>query len=240
MQCTWAFSVAVTHIVDDVLLDNKGEIPMESIEDVGSHDEISLFEALQGKLDEGVITLSELASFIQRKRTIIGRNEHGHIVFTVNGLDLTGEQEIERLEASGYRVNESAKSCFLSKNADSYDRDHHLDVGREYKVALVMNPKIDQLNARKSIREIGFEYCYSKPLAGIVPRIREAISSGQLIPKNHRQYNIIVPHVPIADSKGKPRTLVVASGYAVGDCVIADSYWGSSQYLAFTVPNTEC
>lgn len=68
---------------------------------------------------------------------MLKRNENGHQVTTITGLDLTGEQECKRLEDAGYCVGAFAKSCFLSKRTDGYEAVHRLEAGREYSLALV-------------------------------------------------------------------------------------------------------
>ena len=71
------------------------------------------------------------------------RNEHGHIVVTVNGLDLTGAQEIQRFEKAGDRFSKWAKSCLLSTKPDSYDANHRLVAGQVYRFALMPTAEIE-------------------------------------------------------------------------------------------------
>src|SRR3989344_2206862 len=104
-----------------------------------------LWEDLALKLRKGNITLDELALFTQRKNPFVfERNQHGHIVVTVTGLDLTGAQEIERLEVAGYRVSNYAKSCFTSTTPDSYDANHRLVAGQTYRFALMPTKEIER------------------------------------------------------------------------------------------------
>ena len=136
------------------------------------------------------------------------RNEHGHIVLTVDGLDLSGEQEVERLIAAGCRVSDWAKSCLLSTNKDSYDKNHLLVAGQRYKVALMPTREIERDSDRTTdaLRKRGLErYGYEKPLAGIVPRIRESVSDEQM--EKMGLWYIAAPHDSIRDSDGDPNVL---------------------------------
>jgi hypothetical protein len=65
------------------------------------------------------------------------RNKHGHVVITVTGLDLTGEQEIERLESAKYRIGDYAKQMLTSTKPDGYDANHRLVAGQTYKIVLL-------------------------------------------------------------------------------------------------------
>jgi len=136
------------------------------------------------------------------------RNEHGHIVLTVTGLDLTGEQEVERLTAAGFRVNDWAKSCLLSTKEDGYNKAHRLVSRQSYKIALMPMQEIEGGVDRTTdaMRKRGIEkYGYEKPLAGIVPRIRESVSDKQM--EEMGFWYIAAPHDPIGDSDDGPRVL---------------------------------
>jgi hypothetical protein len=135
------------------------------------------------------------------------RNEHGHVIVTVTGLDLTGAQEIERLEAAGCRLSDYAKSCLLSKKKDSYDKNHRLVANQAYKVALMPGKEIpDADRTTQALRKRGMEkYGYGKPLGGLIPRIRESVSDKQM--EDVGIWYIAVLHDPIEDSGGYPRVL---------------------------------
>lgn len=136
------------------------------------------------------------------------RNEHGHLIIKVTGLDLTGVQETERLRAAGYRIGEYAESCLLTSAADSYDTNHRLVAGREYTLALMPTREIEKWRERTTanLRKRGIErYGYAKPLAGIVPRIRQLVSDEQMA--NVGFWFIAAPHDPIKDSDGDPLVL---------------------------------
>ncbi len=131
------------------------------------------------------------------------RNEHGHVIITVTGLGLSGAQEIERLIAAGYRVSDYAKSCLLSKKKDGYDAMHTLVPNREYKVALMPGKEIERDSNRttENLRRRGMEkYGYDKPLAGLIPRIRESVSDKQM--EEIGVYYLAGLHSPIEDSVG--------------------------------------
>lgn len=135
-------------------------------------------------------------------------NQHGHLIITVTGLDLTGAQEIERLRAAGYRIGEYAESCLLSSASDSYDTNHRLVAGRDYAIALMPTKEIEDWRERTTanLRRRGIErYGYTKPLAGIVPRIRETITDEMM--EQMSFWFIGAPHDPIKDFGGDPGVL---------------------------------
>jgi hypothetical protein len=166
------------------------------------------------------------------------RNQHGHIVLTVTGLDLTGEREIARLLSAEYRVGDYAKSCLLSKKKDGYDVQHRLVDGQEYKIALVPGREIEEDSHRttQALRDVGIgRYGYQKPLAGIMPRIRETVSDKQM--EEMGFWYIAGLHDPIKDSDGDPRVLR-ADRYDGGrwlrtDWGTPDDRWGDRGAFAF-------
>ena len=161
------------------------------------------------KLQSGNISVEELALFTQRKNPFaFERNEHGHIIVTVTGLDLTGVQEIERLEAAGYVLSNWAKSCLLSTKKDSYDKKHRLVANQLYKVALMPGKEIPDANrTADALRKRGMEkYGYGKPQGGLIPRIRESVSDKQMEEMDGAWY-IAGLHDPIEDSGGDPSVL---------------------------------
>ena len=161
------------------------------------------------KLQSGNISVEELALFTQRKNPFaFERNEHGHIIVTVTGLDLTGVQEIERLEAAGYVLSNWAKSCLLSTKKDSYDKKHRLVANQLYKVALMPGKEIPDANrTADALRKRGMEkYGYGKPQGGLIPRIRESVSDKQMEEMDGAWY-IAGLHDPIEDSDGDPSVL---------------------------------
>lgn len=126
------------------------------------------------------------------------RNEHRHVLITFIGTCLTGAQEGVRLASGGYQFSSHAKSCFESRNADSYDTKHRLVAGQIYTVALVPAKEISRdcdrspANLRKVVME---KYKYGKPLGGHIPRIRETISDKQM--EDMGIWEIIGLHDPI-------------------------------------------
>src|SRR5690606_39644745 len=132
--------------------------------------------------------------------------EHGHIVLTIPGLDLTGRQEIERLEAAGFRLMHQTKSCLCSiRRKGSYYKNHRLVTGQRYKIALMPTREIERDSDRTTValREHGMKYGYKKPLAGIVPRIREMLSNKQIDEMCFG--SIAAPNDTIEDLKGNPK-----------------------------------
>ena len=193
------------------------------------------------KVQKGIITLDELALFTQRKNPFaFERNEHGHVVLSITGLDLTGEQEIERLLAAGFRVSDWAKSCLTSTKGDGYDAKHRLKDGRTYKVALVPGKEIkrDADRTTEALRKYAQRFGYEKPLAGIVPRIREAVSD-EVMEKMGFWY-IAGLHDPIKDSVGDPHVLRAFrsdGGLWLGASIdLPDFQWNAYGAFAFLVP----
>lgn len=168
-----------------------------------------LWEDLAHKVRKGVITLNEFALFTQRKNPFeFERNEHGHIVFIVTGLALTGVEEIERLESIGYRVSDYAKQCFMSTKSDSYNKKHRLVAGQSYKIALMPGREIEKDSDRTTtnLRKLGMEkYGYGEPLGGHLPRIRETVSDKQMEEMEFQYISTL--HEPIKDSDGGPIVL---------------------------------
>jgi hypothetical protein len=168
-------------------------------------------------------------------------NEHGHVVLTFDGLDLAGEQEIERLIAAGFRVSNWAKSCLTSTKKDGYDKNHHLVVGRQYNIVLMPTREIERDSDRTTdaLRKHGIEkYGYEKPLAGIAPRIRESVSDKQM--EEMGFWYIAAPHDPIKDSDGVPFVLY-ARRYGGGQWLGAlwvrpGARWYGYGAFAFLVP----
>jgi hypothetical protein len=135
------------------------------------------------------------------------RNEHGHVIITFTGLDLTGADEIKRFEAAGFRVGDYAKYCFTSTKADGYDKNHRLVAGQTYKIALVPGKEIERDSDRLTVnlQKLGEKYGYGKPLGGHIPRIRESVSDKQM--KEMGFVYIVSLHDPIKDSGGFSRVL---------------------------------
>lgn len=158
---------------------------------------------------------------IKSKPLLFSKNEHGHYIIEVTGLNLTGAEEIVRLEQLGFRIRDYAKQCLLSTNPDSYDANHRLEDGKVYKVALVLGREVKKNRTTANCQAYGSQFGYGKPLAGIQPRIREAVSDKQL--EKMGIYYIASLHEVIKDSDGGPR--VLSSG-RYGDGQWLDAYWG--------------
>ena len=128
------------------------------------------------------------------------RNKYGHVIISICGLNLSGEEEIVRLTKAGFQVGHHARACFTSKETDGYDKNHHLVASREYKVALVPATEIPNDNDRSTLNlwKISEQCGYGEPLGGLIPRIREAVSDEMMeeigiwyITSLHKPINII-------------------------------------------------
>lgn len=198
------------------------------------------------KTRKGVRTLDELALYNQGKNPFgdksvsLTQNQYGHFVVTITGLDLTGAQEIERLEALGYCVSGYAKSVLQSAGKDGYDQKHRLVAGQSYQIAIVPGKAIarDCDRTTGNLRKEGLKFGYEKPLAGIMPRIRELVSDKQL--EEMGFWYIVGLHDGILDSSGRPDVLT-ADRDGGGRWLRAswdkpDDQWHDSGAFAFLVP----
>jgi len=194
------------------------------------------------KLKAGTLSLDELALFLQRQNPFeFTRNEHGHILLTFDGIDLTGEVEIKRLTEAGFRVSDWAKSCLLSKKEDGYDKNHRLILGQQYEIALMPTMEIESETDRttENLRKRGTEkYGYIKPLAGVAPSIRKSTTNEMM--KKMGFWHIAVPHDPIKDPDGTPLVLTADRNddgrwlYVSWDG--PDVQWSDDSAFAFLVP----
>ena len=195
-----------------------------------------LFRQIEDRSIDGNIMQAILE---HRNPFAFGRNEHGHVVLTFTGLDLMGAAEIERLEVEDYRVGDYAKSCFLSTKEDSYNQHHRLVDGRVYKVVLMPGKEIERDSDRTTanLRKRGMEhYGYSKPCAGLIPRVREILSDKQM--EELGIWYATALHEPIAGLDGSPG--VLGADRSVGDRWVSTDrarpgdQWGD--YGAFVFP----
>ena len=161
------------------------------------------------QIEDGSVNWPIMQAILEHRNPFaFERNEHGHVVLTFVGLDLLGSAEVERLKAANYRVGEYAESCFVSTRDDSYDLHHRLVAGRVYKVALMPGKEIERESDRTTVnlRERGMKhYGYGKPLAGLIPRVREVLSDKQM--EELGIWYAAALHDPITDSGGSPYVL---------------------------------
>ena len=184
----------------------------------GSSVTASQLKELFRQIDDQSLGHAEMQAFIEHRNPFaFERNEHGHIVLTITGLDLTGEQEIARhLASPNAKITDWAKSCLLSKNDDSYDKNNRLVAGKTYRVALMPTNviKIDHERTTEALRQYGASnFGYDKGFAGLIPRIRETISNRQMEEMGFGYVTGL--HDPIKDSDGHP--LVLFSHRDVGE-----------------------
>lgn len=175
---------------------------------------------------------------IRSKPLPFPKNDHGHYIVEVTGFNLSGVEECARLESLGFRIGDWAKSMLTSTNPDSYDALHRLEDGKVYKVAIIPGKEVKKNRTSANLLAYGQQCGYGKPLAGIQPRIREAVSDKQL--EEMGIYYIVSLHELIKDSNGHPD--VLGSDRRV-DGRWLDGYWGSPDHewndngaFAFVVP----
>ena len=155
------------------------------------------------------------------------RNKHGHITFTITGIDLAGEKEIERLLTAGSLVDDWARECMSSQRNGGYDQSHRLIEGRKYLIALMPTKEIENEHDRTTdhLRDRGIgKYGYCEPRGGIAPRIREFLSEDDM--ERIGLFYIAVPHKPIRDNLGCESMLRVGRRTVVGPWLSA--HFGSS------------
>ena len=189
--------------------------------------------------------VAEAQKDIARKAMLdsLVKNEHGHYTFDITGLDLSGADEVARLQGGNYKVSDYAKSCFTSTKKDGYDAKHRLVAEQKYRVVLVFGNEIkrDAERTTKGFQDFAAKFGYAKPLAGIVPRIREVISDDLM--KEFDIWYVAALHDPIADSDGYPSVLLAyrggggrwVSAYWVGP----GRRWDDSGAFAFLVPASQ-
>jgi len=149
-------------------------------------------------------------------------NEHGHYVFTITGRDFTGEQEIARMEKGNFRLSNRVRQILTSINADSYDVNHRLEDGREYNIVLVPGHEVEENRMTANIQKYARSFGYGRPFAGVMPRIREAVSDKQMEQMNISY--IACLHMPIEDAGGDPRVLGAPH---FGGGLWSNMYWDS-------------
>jgi len=176
------------------------------------------------KIQHGKLSLDELALFTQRKNPFVWeRNQNGHVVLTITGLDLTGAAEVDRLKEQKYNVGNLATSCFKSTKADSYDQNHRLVNGQTYRSVLVPGKEVERTSDRTTAGLLAFaeRLGYLRPQAGIIPRLRERLTDKQLREELGLWY-IAALHQPIEDADGNPRVLELRRGV---DGRFVGAYW---------------
>ena len=128
----------------------------------------------------------------------------------------------------------------LSSKEDSYDKHHRLEADRIYKVALMPGREIERDSNRTTtnLRDRGMKhYSYGKPLAGLIPRVREVLSDKQM--EELGIWYAAALHDPITGSDGNPDVLF-ANRNGGGQLVSArwvgpDSQWNDDGALVFPV-----
>lgn len=142
---------------------------------------------------------------IKPKPLPFSKNEHGHYVVTITGLNLTGKQEATRMKEGGFLVSDYACQILTSINADSYDVNHRLEDGKEYHLVLIPGREIETNRTTANIQEYACGFGYEIPLAGVMPRLRETVSDKQM--EQMDIYYIAGLHKPIQDTDGDPDVL---------------------------------
>lgn len=166
----------------------------------------SQWEDFFRQIENGSIDSNIMQAILEHRNPFaFERNAHGHVVLTFTGLDLTGTEEIKRLEEADYDVGNCVRSCLRSIRDDSYDKHHRLVAGRVYKVALMPGRDIQRDGDRttKALRRRGMDYYgYGKPLGGLIPRVREVFSDRDM--EDFGIWYAAALHDPITDSEGRP------------------------------------
>lgn len=149
-------------------------------------------------------------------RTIIDKDDFGHMILKFKGVHLSGAAEIDRLTEFGEKITNDGRSCFtfptdpnLDPEMRSYDAKHLLFEGFEYSVALLRTDAIPRNISRTfhSLQMYGMKrYGYGKPIAGLLPRVLEGISSQQM---ENLELDYICPiHDPILCQEGRENIFI--------------------------------
>lgn len=168
-----------------------------------------------------------------------GKNQHGHYLIRVVGLDLTGAAEIKRGERRGARFGDSARRLLLSTRADSYDAKHRLEEGRVYTLAVVPGKAIPSRLRTVDIQAYGREFGYQKPRGGHIVRVRELVTDDEM--KTMGFGYIAGLHDPIVVYGGGPDVLIVDCGGGNSRLGTGwgspDDQWDDVVAFAFDVPD---
>jgi len=152
---------------------------------------------------EGRPLIRKFAEFLAEKTPkVITKNQNGHPVLTLTGLDLTGAEEVARLKSAGFHISDYARGILT--NGD-YDKNHRLEA-KQYQIVLVPGAEIPRNRTTANVKAYAKKFGYLVPKAGIVPRIRETISDKQM--EEMGTWYVVALHVPIKDSGGDPCVLI--------------------------------
>lgn len=172
------------------------------------------------------------------------QGSYGNFILKLFTADLAGGEEVRQLQSKGYELTGGAIDCFHSTD---YDENHRLKVqGRMFRVALVTTRSMSKEVATASdvLKWSRQRYGDIRQLAGIIPRVREALSA-EWMEKNGITV-IVSGHAPIKDKKGVPKVLGCDRGSFSGDRRILyaglyegffeNSHIGHSTALAYALP----
>ena len=137
----------------------------------------------------------------------IGKNQHGHYIITVTGLNLTGAEEETRRKSMGGEVSVYAHQVLTSTGPNSYDAKHRLEAGKQYQIAIVPGNLVSKNRTTRNLQAYGASFGYQNVLAGHMPRIRETVSNKQMEKQMDGIWYIAGLHDTIEDSGGGPRVL---------------------------------
>ena len=147
------------------------------------------------------------------------KNEHGHDVFTIVGKNMTGKQEVNQLMEAGFLVSHTAQACLCS---DEYKRNHRLRNGKKYQIVLIRGRELGLSTSHtyEAIQKYAEKFGYQKPRAGILPRIRKAVT--RTIMEEMQISDIVALHKPIKDLHKDPYVLSIFQSPGNGSVSV---YW---------------
>jgi hypothetical protein len=140
--------------------------------------------------------------FVEKIPKDFSKNKNGHYVVTLAGRNLAGAEEIAKLESAGFKIGSYARQVLLSND---YNKNHRLEEGKKYQVVLVHGKEVGGRRTTADLKAYAKKFGYEVPKAGIVPRIREAISDEKM--KEMDFWYIAGLHDLIKDSGGDPSVL---------------------------------
>lgn len=145
------------------------------------------------------------------------------VTFTVTGLGLTSAEWITRLEADGHKLSDWARDILTKPD---YDRNHHLEAGKEYKVTLVFGKEVrkDQERTTANLKDLALREFGEQAVTGLKGElallIREKFTNAEL--EAMGLWYITVLHEPIIDSGGGAN--VLDSGRRDGGSYVGADY----------------
>jgi hypothetical protein len=139
------------------------------------------------------------------------KNSHGHYILEVAGAGLTGAEEFKLLQKRKCEFGEQVETCLTQCD---FDNKHQLAATDKLKLALVPHALIarDEDRTPRALVELGKSFGYTRPRAGVVPRVWERLTHRTLSPRGIGFYYIVPQHEPLKDiNRGRSLQMYISS-----------------------------